>query len=261
MSFIQIENLCKTFAGRNGENKVLRGIDLSIEKGDIFGIVGFSGAGKSTLVRCINRLEEPDKGRVVIDGEDITALDKRGLVRRRRKMGMIFQSFNLFESKTVFQNIAYPMRLERKSKREIEKRVEEILNLIALSDKKNAYPGELSGGQKQRVGIGRALANEPDVILCDEATSALDPQTTISVLDLLKEINQKLGVTILLITHELEAIKYVCRNMAVIEDGVIIEKGLVSEIFQNPNSRTGKIFIDVYSTFQSKDYYGEGEGI
>ncbi len=261
MSFIEIKDLHKTFADKNKSNLVLNGIDLSVEKGDIFGIVGFSGAGKSTLVRCINRLEEPDSGSVVIGGVDITALSKKELALERRKIGMIFQSFNLFESKTVWQNIAYPLRLEKMKKKDIEARVSEVLSLIGLEDKRNAYPGELSGGQKQRVGIGRTLANSPDVILCDEATSALDPQTTISVLDLLKEINQKLGVTILLITHELEAIKYICRNMAVIENGVIIEQGLVSGIFQNPNSKTGKIFIDVYSSFQNKEYYGEGEGI
>ena len=261
MSFIEIKDLHKTFADKDKSNLVLNGIDLSVEKGDIFGIVGFSGAGKSTLVRCINRLEEPDSGSVVIGGVDITALSKKELALERRKIGMIFQSFNLFESKTVWQNIAYPLRLEKMKKKDIETRVSEVLSLIGLEDKRNAYPGELSGGQKQRVGIGRTLANSPDVILCDEATSALDPQTTISVLDLLKEINQKLGVTILLITHELEAIKYICRNMAVIENGVIIEQGLVSGIFQNPNSKTGKIFIDVYSSFQNKEYYGEGEGI
>lgn len=261
MSFIEIKDLHKTFANKNKSNLVLNGIDLSVEKGDIFGIVGFSGAGKSTLVRCINRLEEPDSGSVVIGGVNITALSKKELALERRKIGMIFQSFNLFESKTVWQNIAYPLRLEKMKKKDIETRVSEVLSLIGLEDKRNAYPGELSGGQKQRVGIGRTLANSPDVILCDEATSALDPQTTISVLDLLKEINQKLGVTILLITHELEAIKYICRNMAVIENGVIIEQGLVSGIFQNPNSNTGKIFIDVYSSFQNKEYYGEGEGI
>ena len=261
MSFIEIKDLHKTFADKDKSNLVLNGIDLSVEKGDIFGIVGFSGAGKSTLVRCINRLEEPDSGSVVIGGVDITALSKKELALERRKIGMIFQSFNLFESKTVWQNIAYPLRLEKMKKKDIETRVSEVLSLIGLEDKRNAYPGELSGGQKQRVGIGRTLANNPDVILCDEATSALDPQTTISVLDLLKEINQKLGVTILLITHELEAIKYICRNMAVIENGVIIEQGLVSGIFQNPNSKTGKIFIDVYSSFQNKEYYGEGEGI
>ena len=261
MSFIEIKDLHKTFADKNKSNLVLNGIDLSVEKGDIFGIVGFSGAGKSTLVRCINRLEEPDSGSVVIGGVDITALSKKELALERRKIGMIFQSFNLFESKTVWQNIAYPLRLEKMKKKDIETRVSEVLSLIGLEDKRNAYPGELSGGQKQRVGIGRTLANSPDVILCDEATSALDPQTTISVLDLLKEINQKLGVTILLITHELEAIKYICRNMAVIENGVIIEQGLVSGIFQNPNSKTGKIFINVYSSFQNREYYGEGEGI
>lgn len=264
MSFIEIKNVCKTFYTKNRtgtDNEVLRGVDLTIEKGDIFGIVGFSGAGKSTLARCINRLEEPDGGQIIIDGVDITALNKKELALKRRKIGMIFQQFNLFESKTVFKNIAYPLVLQGLKKDEIKNRVEEILSLIELEDKRDAYPGQLSGGQKQRVGIGRALANHPDILLSDEATSALDPQTTLSVLNLLKEINQKLGITILLITHELEAIRYVCHNMAVLENGVVIEKGLVSNIFQNPNSKTGRIFIDIYSSFHSDDYYKDGEGI
>lgn len=261
MSFIKVENLCKTFHGKDGSIEVLKGINLEIEKGDIFGIVGFSGAGKSTFARCINRLEEPDSGKIIIDGKDIVSLDKKELNKSRRKIGMIFQSFNLFESKTVFQNIAYPLKIDGWKKKDIEARVNEILALVGLEDKRSAYPGQLSGGQKQRVGIGRALANRPDVLLSDEATSALDPQTTLSVLDLLKEINQKLGITVLLITHELEAIKYTCKNMAVIENGIIIEKGVVRDIFQNPNSTTGQIFIKVYNSFQNTELYGEGDGI
>ncbi len=264
MSFIEIRDIHKTFYGkkRSGEEtRVLKGIDLNIEKGDIFGIVGFSGAGKSTLARCINRLEEPDSGQIIIDGVDITGLSKKELALRRRKIGMIFQQFNLFESKSVFKNIAYPLMLDGWSKDRINSRVEEILSLIGLEDKRDAYPGQLSGGQKQRVGIGRALANQPDVLLSDEATSALDPQTTLSVLDLLREINKKFGITILLITHELEAIKYICSNMAVLENGVVTESGSVRGIFQNPNSKTGRIFIDVYSSFRKDDLYGEGDGI
>lgn len=261
MSFIKIENLRKSFSGKNGSVEVLKGVSLEIKKGDIFGIVGFSGAGKSTLARCINRLEEPDSGSIIIGGRDIVSLDKRELNKCRRKIGMIFQSFNLFEAKTVFQNIAYPLKIDGRSKKEIEARVNEILSLVGLEDKRAAYPGQLSGGQKQRVGIGRALANNPDILLSDEATSALDPQTTLSVLDLLKEINSRLGITVLLITHELEAIKYTCKNMAVIENGIIIEKGAVRDIFQNPNSATGQVFIKVYNSFQSTELYGEGDGI
>lgn len=261
MSFIEIKDIYKTFYGNTGNTDVLKGVNLTVEKGDIFGIVGFSGAGKSTLARCINRLEEPDKGKIIIGGVDVTALSKAELIYRRRKIGMIFQTFNLFDTKTVFQNIAYPLKLERWEKTRIKERVEEILTLVGLEDKRDSYPGQLSGGQKQRVGIGRALANHPDVLLSDEATSALDPQTTLSVLDLLQEINKKLGITILLITHELEAIKHICNNMAVLEDGIVTEAGRVRDIFRNPNSKTGRMFINVYSSFQNDGWYGEGAGI
>ena len=198
-NIIEIRNLYKTFYGKKENVEVLKGINLNIEKGDIFGIVGFSGAGKSTLVRCINRLEEPDRGSIVIDETEITTLNKKELAKQRRKIGMIFQTFNLFESMTVFQNIAYPLQISGVKKQKIKERTEEILELVGLTDKINAYPGQLSGGQKQRVGIARALANNPDVLLSDEATSALDPQTTLSILELLKDINKKLGITILLI--------------------------------------------------------------
>lgn len=194
--FIEVKQLYKTFHTKKQDIEVLKGIDLSVGKGDIYGIVGFSGAGKSTLVRCINRLEEPDSGSVRIGDQEITSLGKAQLNRQRRKIGMIFQQFNLFDSMTVAQNIAYPLKMAGASAKEIGARVDEMLALVGLTEKRDAYPGELSGGQKQRVGIARALANQPDVLLSDEATSALDPQTTLSVLDLLKEINQKLGLTI-----------------------------------------------------------------
>ena len=190
--FIEVKQLYKTFHTKKQDIEVLKGIDLSVGKGDIYGIVGFSGAGKSTLVRCINRLEEPDSGSVRIGDQEITSLGKAQLNRQRRKIGMIFQQFNLFDSMTVAQNIAYPLKMAGASAKEIGARVDEMLALVGLTEKRDAYPGELSGGQKQRVGIARALANQPDVLLSDEATSALDPQTTLSVLDLLKEINQKL---------------------------------------------------------------------
>ena len=254
--FIEVKQLYKTFHTKKQDIEVLKGIDLSVEKGEIYGIVGFSGAGKSTLVRCINRLEEPDSGSVKIGDQEITALGKAQLNAQRRKIGMIFQQFNLFDSMTVAQNIAYPLKLTGTSAKEADARVEEMLALVGLKEKKNAYPGELSGGQKQRVGIARALANQPDVLLSDEATSALDPQTTLSVLDLLKEINKKLGLTIILITHELEVIKYTCHRMAVMEDGKILEKGPVRDIFQNPECATARNFIGVYNKFRS-DYWQE----
>ncbi|NBJ92606.1 methionine ABC transporter ATP-binding protein [Parablautia muri] len=254
--FIEISKLYKSFYNKKQKIEVLKGIDLSVEKGEIYGIVGFSGAGKSTLVRCINRLEEPDSGMVKIGAQEITSLGKAALNEQRRKIGMIFQQFNLFDSMTVEKNIAYPLKLTGVTGKEADARVEEMLNLVGLTEKKNAYPGELSGGQKQRVGIARALANRPDVLLSDEATSALDPQTTLSVLDLLKEINQKLGLTIILITHELEVIKYTCHRMAVMEDGKLLEQGLVEDIFSHPQCETARNFIRVYNQFRN-DYQKE----
>ncbi len=260
-AFISITDLHKSYVSQGQYIEVLKGINLEITKGDIFGIVGFSGAGKSTLVRCLNRLEEPDYGEIKIDGKNITLLSKKALNIQRQKIGMIFQNFNLFESKTVYQNVAYPLKLVGYDKKQIKTRVKEILELVGLSDKINAYPGQLSGGQKQRVGIARALANNPDVLLSDEATSALDPQTTVSVLELLKKINDKLGITIILITHELEVIKYICQNMAILEEGELIEQGKVRNIFLNPQSSTGKLFIKIHSEFQRNDWVKEGECI
>ena len=247
-AFISITDLHKSYVSQGQYIEVLKGVNLEITKGDIFGIVGFSGAGKSTLVRCLN-------------GKNITLLSKKALNIQRQKIGMIFQNFNLFESKTVYQNVAYPLKLVGYDKKQIKTRVKEILELVGLSDKINAYPGQLSGGQKQRVGIARALANNPDVLLSDEATSALDPQTTVSVLELLKKINDKLGITIVLITHELEVIKYICQNMAILEEGELIEQGEVRNIFLNPQSSTGKLFIKIHSEFQRNDWVKEGEGI
>lgn len=260
-SFISIEDLYKTFKNADGNVEVLKGINLELEKGDIFGIVGFSGAGKSTLIRCLNRLEKPDCGRIRIGEHEITALSKKELNHHRQKIGMIFQHFNLFDSRTVFRNVAYPLEIACYDKKHIRSRVEEILDLVELSDKINCHIGQLSGGQKQRVGIARALANNPDVLLSDEATSALDPQTTLSVLDLLKDINKKLGLTIILITHELEVIKYSCNNMAVLESGVIVEQGAVRDIFQNPRSDTAKLFVRINAEFAANQWVKEGEYI
>lgn len=260
-AFIEIKGLRKTFHSRDGDLEVLKGIDLSIEKGEIFGIIGFSGAGKSTLARCINRLEMPDSGSIHIDGLDILALSDSQLRQRRRKLGLIFQTFNLWEAKTVYDNIAYPLKIAGERKAAIRGKVLATAELVGLSDKLNAYPGGLSGGQKQRVGIARAIITEPDVLLSDEATSALDPQTTIQILDLLREINQKTGITILMITHELDAIKYSCKRMAVLEDGVITEQGDVHEIFYNSQSRTGALFSKVFFEMQQAGEVKNGEGI
>ncbi|MDR1913582.1 MAG: ATP-binding cassette domain-containing protein [Clostridiales bacterium] len=241
--------------------EVLKGINLSIRKGEFFGIIGFSGAGKSTLARCINRLETPDSGKILISGVDILKLSKTDLRLARRNLGMIFQTFNLFEAKTAYKNISYPLEISGVSKTNIRKRVLDAAELVGLSDKLNAYPGGLSGGEKQRVGIARALVNRPDVLLSDEATSALDPQTTLQILELLKDINRTTGITILMITHELDAIKYSCDRMAVLEDGVIIESGSVDDILGNAHSYTGRLFAKVFFEFKKSVALSDGAGI
>jgi D-methionine transport system ATP-binding protein len=256
---LEIENLKKSFTVRGERLEVLRGVSLSVEEGDIFGVIGLSGAGKSTLARCVNRLETPDSGSVVVGGVDMLRLSARELNRERQRIGMIFQQFNLFESKTVYQNIAYPLRVRGLRKDEIDRGVREAAEVVGLSDKLPAYPAGLSGGEKQRVGIARALANRPDVLLSDEATSSLDPRTTLSILELLKDVNRAFGVTILLITHEMDAVKYACRNMAVLENGVISERGVTRDVFSNPNSSTGKMFMRVYA--EMREEYTEGGGI
>ncbi|MDO5574639.1 MAG: methionine ABC transporter ATP-binding protein [bacterium] len=247
---IEVKDLHKTFRDDKKSVEVLKGISFSVGKGEIFGIVGFSGAGKSTLVRCMNRLEEPDSGEVIINGKQIIGLKRQELNQERRKIGMIFQQFNLFDSMDVYHNIAFPLKPLHMSKAEMNIRIDEILELVGLTDKKFAYPGELSGGQKQRVGIARALANNPEILLCDEATSALDLQTTISILDLLMEINKKLDLTIILITHELEVIKYACDRVAVMENGEFREEGTIQEVFTNPQCTTARNFIQVFNRFR-----------
>jgi len=218
-----------------------------VPKGQICGVIGASGAGKSTLIRCVNLLERPTHGAVLIDDVDLTQLSEAELVKTRRQIGMIFQHFNLLTSRTVFENVALPLELENKSKAEIQEKTTALLALVGLSDKHNVYPANLSGGQKQRVAIARALASDPKVLLCDEATSALDPATTQSILKLLKEINRTLGITILLITHEMEVVKRICDQVAVIDKGRLIEQGTVSEIFSNPKTELAQEFIS--STF------------
>ncbi len=259
-NYVEIESLHKSFQVHGETLEVLKGVNLSIKKGEIFGVIGFSGAGKSTLARCINRLETPDSGRITVGDTDILSLSKKELLQARKKIGVVFQTFNLFEAKTVYHNIAYPLKISGVKKGEIDKRVRETAELVGLTEKLNAYPGGLSGGQKQRVGIARALINEPDLLISDEATSALDPQTTLQILDLLKEINRQKGITIIMITHELDAIRYSCQKMAVLQDGLIIESGEVAEIFRNPHSHTGKLFAKVFFELQQPDL-NDGDGI
>lgn len=240
---IEIKNISKTFQVKGNVFKALDNVSLTIPVGHIFGVIGVSGAGKSTLIRCVNLLERPDTGQVKIANVDVTALNASELVQERRKIGMIFQHFNLLSSRTVFQNIAFPLELMGMKKADIQARVSELLALVGLTDRSDAYPANLSGGQKQRVAIARALANKPSVLLCDEATSALDPGTTKSILALLKDINQKLNLTILLITHEMEVIKSICTDVAVIHQGRLIESGAVEDIFTAPKTEITKGFI------------------
>ena len=249
MTVIEIEDLYKEYTTRQGKVIGVNHVNLSIEKEEIFGIIGYSGAGKSSLLRCMNLLERPTSGTVRINGVDLTRLKAKELRQARQKIGMIFQHFNLNSSRTVFQNVAFALKAAGKSKDEIQKRVPELLTLVGLADKAEQYPAQLSGGQKQRVGIARALANDPHVLLCDEATSALDPKTTKSILKLLKEINENLGITIVLITHEMEVIKEICHRVAVMQDGEIVETGPVYEIFSNPKQPLTQEFIQTVLQF------------
>ncbi|WP_419581645.1 methionine ABC transporter ATP-binding protein [Thermoanaerobacter indiensis] len=240
---IIIRNLNKVYESQNKKIEALKNINLTINKKEIFVIIGLSGAGKSSLLRCINLLETPTSGEILINGVDITKLRGKALREMRKKIGMIFQNFNLLMNSTVFDNVAFPLRINKVPKAEIKKRVMELLELVNLTDKKDSYPSQLSGGQKQRVGIARALANNPDIILSDEATSALDPTTTESILSLLKDINKKFGITIVVITHEMDVIKNLCDRVAVIEDGTIVEEGSVIELISNPKTSTSKKFL------------------
>lgn len=247
---IELSHIEKNYHGLDGPVSALKGIDLTVKKGEIYGIIGLSGAGKSTLIRCINLLERPTKGRVVVDGQDLTAMSAAQLRSARKNIGMIFQHFNLLTSATVYDNVAFPLRLSSLSEDAIRAKVEPLLALVNLSDKAAQYPAQLSGGQKQRVGIARALASEPKVLLSDEATSALDPQTTKAILELMRDINRKLGLTIVIITHEMQVIKDICDKVAVIEGGVIAEKGSVLDIFTKPKERITREFV---STLLSND--------
>ena len=241
---IRIENVSKVFGSGNGGVKALKNVSLDIMPGDIHGIIGFSGAGKSTLVRCINLLERPTSGRVYVEGRDLMQMSEAELRSMRRRIGMIFQLFNLMRSRTVYSNVAFPLKGSGLSKTEKHEKVMRLLELVGLKEKANAYPSELSGGQKQRVAIARALANDPSVLLCDEATSALDPQTTRDILRLLKELNCTLGITIVLITHEMAVVKEICNHVAVMENGEIVERGDIYSVFSDPQMPITRRFID-----------------
>lgn len=241
---IVIEQLSKIFKTNHQELKAVDNMSLKIEKGEIFGVIGYSGAGKSTFIRLINRLEEPTSGTVVIEGQNVTGLSKHDLRIKRQEIGMIFQHFNLLWSRTVEENIAFPLEIAGVSKGESAKRVQELIDLVGLTGKEKNYPSQLSGGQKQRVGIARALANNPKVLLCDEATSALDPETTDAILGLLVDINEKLGLTIILITHEMHVIQKICHNVAVMESGRIVEQGSVLDVFSYPKMPVTKKFVE-----------------
>ncbi len=241
---IKLEHICKTFDTTAGNVHAVQDVSLEIQDGEIFGIIGFSGAGKSTLVRCINLLERPTSGSVQIDGVELTTLGEKQLREVRTKIGMIFQHFNLMRSRTVYENIDFPLKKSKLSKAQREEKIHSLLELVGLTDKKNVYPSQLSGGQKQRVAIARALANEPSVLLCDEATSALDPQTTQSILKLLKKVNAELGITIVLITHEMNVVKDICDRVAIMDGGTVVETGNTVDVFSRPQQALTKDFIE-----------------
>lgn len=247
---ITLQNISKTFIDGGKEVQAVKDVNLTIHDGDIFGIIGFSGAGKSTLVRCINLLERPSSGTVTVDDKEITALSAKELRKARKKIGMIFQHFNLMPSRTIFGNVAYPLKGSGLSKQEIADKVHNLLDLVGISEKENAYPSQLSGGQKQRVAIARALANDPKILLCDEATSALDPQTTKSILKLLQKVNETLGITIVVITHEMDVVKEICNRVAVMDHGNVVEEGEVFSIFATPKNKVTRDFIKTTSNLQ-----------
>jgi D-methionine transport system ATP-binding protein len=243
-AMIEIRGLTKTFGKGAKSFEALQGVDLTIEEGEIFGVVGLSGAGKSTFIRCLNRLENPTSGQVVVAGRDLTSLSPAELLEARRGMGMIFQQFNLLTCRTVRGNVAFPLEIAGRPKAAVRERVAELLELVGLADKAEAYPAQLSGGQKQRVGIARALANNPSILLCDEATSALDPQTTSSILALIEDLKNRLGLTVVLITHEMKVITEICDRVAVMEAGKVVELGRVIDVFASPAHPTSKSFVE-----------------
>lgn len=243
MSSILIQNVSKTFQTKDGQVQALKNVSLSIDSGDIYGIIGMSGAGKSTLVRCMNFLEVPSEGKVLIDGKSLSEFSPKELRKEREKIGMIFQHFNLLMQKNVLENVCFPLYIQGKKKAEARAKALELLEIVGLADRAKAYPAQLSGGQKQRVAIARALASDPQILLCDEATSALDPQTTSSILELLQDINQKFGITIVIITHQMSVVREICTHVAIMKDGEVKEQGLVEEIFSHPKSQVAKELI------------------
>ena len=243
MSEILVEHLSKTFTTKEGAVEALKDVNIHIHSGNIFGIIGMSGAGKSTLVRCMNFLEVPSEGQVKIDGKPLSSLSEAELRKQRQDIGMIFQHFNLLMQKSVLDNVCFPLAIQGKKKADARKRAEELLEIVDLKEKKKSYPAQLSGGQKQRVAIARALASDPKILLCDEATSALDPQTTSSILALLKEINEKFGITIVIITHQMSVVRQICDHVAILKDGSVVEQGLVADIFSHPKTAVAKELI------------------
>ena len=241
---IRFEHVSRVYHNDGREFAAVNDVSLEIEKGEIFGIIGFSGAGKSTLVRCINLLERPTSGKVFIGDDELTAMSPAELRQHRKKIGMIFQQFNLFASRTVYENVAFPLKGSNLTKEEKDRKVRDLLKLVELEEKAGAYPSQLSGGQKQRVAIARALANDPEIILSDESTSALDPRTTRAILDLLKKVNKELGITIVVITHEMQVIKDICDRVAVMKDGQVVETGTVFDIFANPKKQITREFVE-----------------
>ena len=240
---IEIKHLSKTFQMKDGAVNALKNIDLTIPDGSIYGIIGMSGAGKSTLVRCINLLERPTEGSVVIDGTAMETLSPAALRERRRDITMIFQQFNLLMQRSCLKNICFPMELAGVKKADAEKRARELLEMVGLPDKANAYPAQLSGGQQQRIAIARALATDPKVLLCDEATSALDPKTTHAILELIRDINQRLGITVIIITHQMSVVEEICNRVAILDSGSVVEEGVVSEVFSSPKSKAAKRLV------------------
>lgn len=243
MSEIEVKHLSKTFAQKDLRVEALSDINLSIGKGDIYGIIGMSGAGKSTLVRCLNYLEQPTDGQVIVEGQELGTLTAKELRSARMKIAMIFQSFNLLQQKNAVENICFPLQIQGMSRREAKDKARELLQTVGLSEKARSYPSQLSGGQQQRVAIARALACDPHILLCDEATSALDPQTTEQILNLLREINEKFGITIVIITHQMSVIQKICNRVAIIENGHLVENGLVADIFAHPKSHAARELI------------------
>ena len=243
MAMIEIAHLSKTFGAGDAQVAALQDVSLEIEKGDIFGIIGLSGAGKSTLVRCINLLERPESGKILFDGQDLMTLKPKQLRMQRRKISMIFQSFNLLEQRNVLDNICFPMELAGINRSQAKARAKELLETVGLPDKAEVYPSQLSGGQKQRIAIARAIASDPEVLLCDEATSALDPQTTESILALLQKINRERGITLILITHQMSVIEQICNRVAILDHGVVAEIGDVESVFSNPKSKAGRRLV------------------